>query len=109
MSRARRALKQRAGPNRDLPAGHIVLIDQKPLRERVAAECSEAMARLERARVGWRRFERKDKPAFARWRAREFGVLLSTAREVGTQIRDCQTLVHEGGVGGRRGLQGAPR
>ena len=50
--------------------------------------------RLERARVGWHNFERKDKPAFARWRAREFGVLLSTAQEVETHIRDCQTLVH---------------
>ena len=82
-----------------------MLVDQEPLRERVAAECSEAMARLERARVGWHHFERKDKPAFARWRAREFGVLLSTAREVETQIRDCQTLVHEVEMEMRRGFQ----
>ena len=65
--------------NRKTGAGGIgvalVLIDQTPLRERVAAECSEAMARLERARAGWHHFERKDKPAFARWRAREFGAL----------------------------------
>jgi hypothetical protein len=107
MSQARRALKQKAGSNRDLPAGHIVLIDQEPLRERVAAECSEAMARLERARVGWHHFERKDKPAFARWRAREFGVLLSAAREVETHIRDCQTLVHEVEMEMRRGFQDA--
>jgi hypothetical protein len=40
------------------------------------------MARLERARIGWHRFERHDKPAFVRWRAREFGALLSKAREV---------------------------
>jgi len=84
-----------------------VLIDQEPLRERVAAECSEAMARLERARVGWHHFERKDKPAFARWRAREFGVLLSTAREVETHIRDSQKLVHEVEMEMRRGFQDA--
>ena len=84
-----------------------MLIDQEPLRDRVAAECSEAMARLERARVGWHHFERKDKPAFARWRAREFGALLSTAREVETQIRDCQTLVHEVEMEMRRGFQDA--
>ena len=107
MSQAQRAPKQKAGPNRGLPAGHIVLIDQEPLRERVAAECSEAMARLERARAGWHHFERKDKPAFARWRAREFGALLSTAREVETQIRDCQTLVHEVEMEMRRGFQDA--
>src|SRR4029450_4314591 len=102
MSLARRPLKQKAGSNRDLPAGHIVLIDQEPLRERVAAEGPEAMARLERARVGWHHFERKDKPAFARWRAREFGVLLSTARGVEKNTRGCQTPVHGVELGQRR-------
>jgi hypothetical protein len=72
-----------------------VLLDQEPLRETVAADCTEAMARLDQARAGWHRFERKDKPAFARWRAREFGALLSTARETEEQIRDAQILVHE--------------
>lgn len=84
-----------------------MLIDQEPLREGVAAECSKAMARLERARAGWHHFERKDKPAFARWRAREFGALLSTGREVETQIRDYQTLVHEVEMEMRRGFQDA--
>jgi hypothetical protein len=107
MSQGQRAPKRKAGSNRDLPAGDIVLVDQEPLRERVAAECSEAMARLERARGGWHHFERKDKPAFARWRAREFGALLSTAREVETQIRDCQTLLHEVEMEMRRGFQDA--
>lgn len=54
-----------------------------------------AMARLEEARTAWHRFEREDKPAFARWRAREFGPLLSKARDIETQIRDHQALVHE--------------
>jgi hypothetical protein len=107
MPHGQRALKQKAGSDRDSPARYIVLIDQEPLRERVAAECSEAMARLERARAGWHHFERKDKPAFARWRAREFGALLSTAREVETHIRDCQTLVHEVEMEMRRGFQDA--
>jgi hypothetical protein len=107
MSPRQRARKRNAGSNRNLPAGHIVLVDQGPLRERIAAECSEAMARLERVRAGWHHFERKDKPAFARWRAREFGALLSTAREVETQIRDCQTLIHEVEMEMRRGFQDA--
>jgi len=63
------------------------------------------MARLERARIGWHRFERKDKPAFVRWRAREFGALLSRAREVEVQIRDSQALVHEVEMEMRRGFQ----
>ncbi|MBA3650840.1 MAG: hypothetical protein H0W66_04995, partial [Chthoniobacterales bacterium] len=87
----------------------IVLIDQAPLRERAAEECSAAMTRLEAVRAGWHHFERKDKPAFARWRAREFGTLLSRAREVEIQIRDHQTLIHEVKMEMRRGFQDAHR
>jgi hypothetical protein len=63
------------------------------------------MARLERARSGWHHFERKDKPAFARWRAREFGALLSRAREVETEIGECQALMHEVEMEMRRAFQ----
>lgn len=77
------------------------------MRETAAAECARAKARLERARGAWHRFERKDKPAFVRWRAREFGSLLSRAREVETQIRDAQTLVHDVEMEMRRGFQDA--
>ncbi len=73
----------------------IIVIEQGPLRRSALADCTEAMARLEDARVAWHRFEREDKPAFLRWRAREFGALLSKARDVETQIGDCQALVHE--------------
>ena len=107
MSRDQSAWKRKAGSNGNLPAGNIVLIDQSPLRERVAGDCSGAMSRLERARAGWHHFERKDKPAFARWRAREFGALLSRAREVEIQIRDGQALVHEVEMEMRRGFQDA--
>jgi hypothetical protein len=85
----------------------LVLVEQEPLRETAAADCTGTKARLERARVAWHRFERKDKPAFVRWRAREFGALLSKAREVETQIRDAQTLVHEVEMEMRRGFQDA--
>lgn len=77
------------------------------MRETAAADCTRAKARLERARLVWHRFERKDKPAFVRWRAREFGALLSKAREVETQIRAAQTLVHEVEMEMRRGFQDA--
>ena len=83
----------------------IVLIDQTPLRRAAAADCTEAMARLEDARIGWHHFEHKDKPAFARWRAREFGPLLSKARDVEVQIRDAQTLIHEVEMEMRRRFQ----
>lgn len=85
----------------------IVRIEQESLRETAAANCSRAKMRLEQARGQWHRFERKDKPAFVRWRAREFGALLSKAREVEGQIRDAQTLVHEVEMEMRRGFQDA--
>ena len=85
----------------------MVLIDQEPLRERAATDCTQAMAQLEQARRGWHHFERKDKPAFIRWRAREFGALLSRAREVEVQIRDSQVLVHDVEMEMRRGFQDA--
>jgi hypothetical protein len=107
MWRGQSGKARKAGSNRDLPATDIVLLDQRPLRERVAADCSGAMTRLERARAGWHHFERKDKPAFARWRAREFGALLSRAREVETRIRDGQALVHEVEMEMRSGFQDA--
>src|SRR6266576_3519165 len=87
--------KVKAGSQNDFRDGRIVLVEQGSLRSSAAGDCANAKVRLERARMEWHRFERKDKPAFVRWRAREFGALLSKAREVETQIRDAQTLVHE--------------
>jgi hypothetical protein len=110
MSRKRiTARKPKAGREDDPRDGRIVLVAQEPLRARTAADCTSARARLERARAGWHRFERKDKPAFVRWRAREFGALLSGAREVEEQIRDSQALVHEVEMEMRRGFQNAHR
>lgn len=93
---------------RALPAqfasGVLVVVDQTPLRRAAGADCAAAMAQLEEARAAWHRFEREDKPAFARWRAREFGALLSDAREVELQLRERETLVHEIEMEMRRGF-----
>src|SRR5262249_8793332 len=83
----------------------IVWIEQAPLRASAAGECTDMMARLEHARRCWHQFERQDKPAFVRWRAREFGALLSTARDVEDKIRDAQNLIHEVEVEMRRKIQ----
>jgi len=91
----------------DLSERRIVAVEQEPLRARAATDCTGAKVRLERARREWHRFERKDKPAFVRWRAREFGALLSKAREVEEQIREGQALVHEVEMEMRRGFQDA--
>lgn len=84
--------------------GELILIDQHPLRSAAGAQCTAAMARLDRARAAWHRFEREDKPAFVRWRAREFGRLLSDLRDVEVQIRESELLVHEIELEMRRGF-----
>src|SRR5436189_861984 len=83
----------------------IVWIEQAPLRASAAGECIDMMARLEQARLCWHQFERQDQPAFVRWRAREFGALLSTARDVEDKIRDAQNLIHEVDMEMRRRIQ----
>jgi hypothetical protein len=101
--RERTKRKEKADPG----DRRIVPVEQESLRETAAAECTSAKKRLERARRQWHHFERKDKPAFVRWRAREFGALLSKAREMEDQIRDAQALVHEVEMEMRRGFQDA--
>jgi hypothetical protein len=85
-------------------AWHVVAIDQEPLRRAAGAECSAAMGRLEELRRAWNRFDREDKPSFVRWRAREFGPLLSELRELEERVRDREALVHEVEMEMRRGF-----
>src|SRR5437879_12172682 len=76
----------------------IVWIEQAPLRASAAGGCTDMMARLEQARLCWHQFERQDKPAFVRWRARECGALLRRARDGGDKIRDAHTMPCAGAV-----------
>ncbi len=73
----------------------IIWIDQVPVRREAIAECNVTMVELNEVRKQWHHFERKDKPAFIRWRAREFGALLSEARRVEEKIRDVRELINE--------------
>jgi hypothetical protein len=82
----------------------LVALDQGPLRREAGAGCSAAMGRLEQLRKAWNRFEREDKPSFVRWRAREFGPLLSELREVEERVREHEALVHEVEMEMRRGF-----
>jgi hypothetical protein len=51
------------------------------------------MARVEEARREWKRFEREDRPAFARWMAATFGALLTRLRELEAQTLEKESLV----------------
>jgi len=85
----------------------LVPIDQAPLRREAGAGCSAAMGRLDELRKAWNRFEREDKPSFVRWRAREFGPLLSELRDVEGRVREHEALVHEVEMEMRRGFYDA--
>jgi hypothetical protein len=73
----------------------LVPIDQGPMRRAAGVECSGAIGRLDELRRAWNRFEREDKPSFVRWRAREFGPLLSELRDIDERVREQELLVHE--------------
>src|SRR5438094_490893 len=95
MIRARLAERVSRGRAVTVPGRHrleIVWIEQAPLRASAAGECTDMMTRLEQARLCWHQFERQDKPAFVRWRAREFGALLSTAPDVEDKIRKARRV-----------------
>ena len=73
----------------------IVLLDQEPLRKKASSECSKEMARLERLRAEWARFEREDKPLFARWMAHQFGQRLTELREGEQAAQEKRDLIDE--------------
>jgi hypothetical protein len=85
-------------------AWDLVLIDQVSLRRTAATDCTAAMARLEELRLAWNRFERKDKPSYIRWRAREFGPLLSELRDIEIPLRELERLIHDVEMEMRRGF-----
>lgn len=73
----------------------IVLLEQEPLRKKAVTECTKAMARLERLRAEWERFEREDQPLFARWMAQQFGARLTQLREGEQASREKMNLIEE--------------
>lgn len=89
VSRATSAAQKRAKDRQ------IVLLDQRPLRRKAASECSQAMARLEKAKADWKRFQQEDQAAFSRWVASTFGALLSQVREIEATVRAREALVQE--------------
>ena len=73
----------------------LVLLDQGKLRRKAASECSREMARLEKAKTEWKRFQTEDKAPFERWMAATFGALLSRLRETEARLHEKEALVHE--------------
>ena len=73
----------------------LVLLDQEPLRRKASSECNRAMARLEKARAEWKRFEHEDKPAFGRWMSATFGAILTPIREVDALVQQKEALLRE--------------
>lgn len=84
------------GTGRKRPAGRqLVLLDGGRLRQEAASECSRQMARLEKAKAEWKRFEQQDKIGFERWKAATFGGFLTRLREIETLVREKEALIRE--------------
>ena len=73
----------------------LVLLDGGRLRGKAVSECSQQMARLEKAKTEWKRFEQQDKIGFERWKAATFGGFLTRLREVEALIREKEALIRE--------------
>jgi hypothetical protein len=73
----------------------MVLLDQEPLRKKAALDCSREMARLEKLRADYQRYEKKDRPLFDRWMAQTFGALISALREGVSSLREKEGLIAE--------------
>jgi hypothetical protein len=93
----RNAPRSRAAePRRRAARGwELVRVDQRPLRRKAASECSRELAKVEKARAEWRRFDREDKPAFERWMAGRFGAVLTELRELDLALREKEQLIAE--------------
>lgn len=98
-------MKKRKGPGpgpRSSPSAQkrskerqIILLDQAPLRAKAAKDCTREMAKLEKAKADWKRYQSEDQAAFARWMASTFGAVLSRLREIETALHERELLVHE--------------
>jgi hypothetical protein len=73
----------------------LVRLDQEPLRSEAAAECTRALANLEKLRGHWRRYQEEDIPAYERWSAATFGPILSQLREAEALLREKAALARE--------------
>lgn len=84
-----------ASPRRAGPGWQMIVIDQRPLRRQAASACNRELARVEKARAEWRRFDHEDKPAFEKWLAGRFGAVLTEMRELELSLREKEQLIDE--------------
>jgi hypothetical protein len=71
----------------------MVLVDAAPLRETAAAEALALMRETERLRGELEAFERVAVPEFERWKAVEFGTLLTGLRDTGAGMQRIEALL----------------
>ena len=66
----------------------LIVVDQEPLRRAAAGQCAECLAGIDQARADLARFEREDRPAFARWMAATFGQTMTDIRRLEVQYAE---------------------
>ncbi len=92
---AARSARRPSGARPRVGKWQLVRIDQRPLRRKTASECSRELAKVEKARAHWRRFDREDKPAFERWMSAHFGAKLTELRDLESALREKEQLIDE--------------
>jgi hypothetical protein len=73
----------------------LVPANEAHMRKRAVTELNRAMAKLDKARAEWRRFEQEDRPAFAHWIDVTFGALLTNLRDNARLISEQEHLIEE--------------
>lgn len=84
-----------ATPKKRSTDRRMILLDQRPMRQKAASECGRALARLEKSKAEWKRFQQNDQPAFSRWMTSTFETLLSRVRAIEAALAEKESLVHE--------------
>ena len=73
----------------------MILLDQRPMRKKAASECGRALARLEKSKAEWKRFQQNDQPAFSRWMTSTFETLLKRVSAIEAALAEKESLVYE--------------
>lgn len=94
-TKAPRSARRTSGPRPRAGKWQIIRVNQRPLRRKAASECSRELAKVEKARAEWARFDREDRPAFERWSSARFGAVLTELRELELALREKEALIDE--------------
>jgi hypothetical protein len=84
-----------ATPKKRSTDRRTILLDERPMRQKAASECGRALARLDKSKAAWKRFQQNEQPAFSRWMISTFETLLSRVGAIEAALAEKESLVYE--------------